>query len=206
MGFLSSTLYLLVWCTKGVTKCKGEHLYVSVSLFQRCLLLTVVWNKRQGLSRSLQFGLTTLRTVGEACGCSFYPMHSAKRNPAAWTVAYKETWLLLSSSISQTRDRSLKTKRSRISSHPESRPHWVTAGLRTAIRAHRTLNWAETCSPAQSSFRKACLLFAVVLVHPPAQLLLMSVPLCQFSSGLLKEMVMRELSSGQFSFSRRPFL
>lgn len=66
------------------------------------------------------------------------------------------------------------------------------------IRAHHILNWAEICSPVHSSFNKACLLFAIVLVHPPAPLLLMSAPLCQFSSGLLKEMLMKESSFNAF--------
>lgn len=69
----------------------------------------------------------------------------------------------------------------------------MTAGLRTLIRAHHILDWAEICSPVHSSFNKACLLFAVVLVHPPAQLLLMS--LCQLSGGLSKEMLMKDLTS-----------
>lgn len=71
------------------------------------------------------------------------------------------------------------------------------ADLKTAIRAHCVLNWAEVCSPAQLFF---CLLVAVVFVHPPAHLLLMSAPLCHFSGGLLKEMLMKETSIEAFFF------
>lgn len=78
---------------------------------------------------------------------------------------------------------------------PKPCPRWITAGLRTAIRARI---WAKICSPVHSSLNKARLLLAKVRVHPPAQLLLMSVPFCQFSRGLLMEMLMKELSSSQF--------
>lgn len=160
MGFLSSTLYLLVWCSKGVTE------WTVLCLWVYSWGLTATPGGSDHRSRSAR------RTVEEAHGRSCTRCTVPRWNHAA-------------------RTRTLASKERR-------RPFRIQKlqrefKLLDCVLIRRTTQLLRFEVP--SSWTEVACSFAVVLVHPPPRFLSVSVPLCQISSGLLKEMLTKEPSS-----------